>query len=787
MIKTSIIKKSRLIAAFMFLLLLFCSVAIVALLSQQRAVSIEQTMEEAEHDLDFLGNIIKQSWLNKDYSHVERILIEWAAENHNTYSIKAVAANGFELVSYQKIIKSPLIKEINLPVMDNDKLLLTLSLEWDLSTVEKHYLTTRDRFIAGVVFFAVILAITFWGTLKQMVFIPLEEEFRRRVNAEKELQESHDVLEERVSIRTRELWEKNVELNKLINERVDAETRMKKLSSAVEQTEDIVLITDSNGLIEYVNPAFERISGYSFDEATGKTPGIVKSDMHDPEFYNDLWKKIRSGESFSDVFINKAKNGRIYYEEKTITPLKNETGEIINYVATGKDITERIKDQERLQFMATHDTLTELPNRAMLRDRLTHAMEQVERLGGKVVIMFLDLDRFKNVNDSLGHPIGDRMLKQSAQRLKECVRKGDTIARLGGDEFTVVLEGINDIDSINREAQKIIASFKEPFRIDGYEVFSSTSIGITVFPDDGSDVDTLLKNADTAMYRAKSDGGNSYQYYTHDMTRYAVERLEMHNELLHALERDEFVLHYQPRIDMKNGTICGMEALIRWESSKFGMVMPDKFIPILEESDQIIEVGKWVIRTACLFNQDLKSHDLAHIKCSVNLSARQFRDNSTIKLIEELDKGCVTLSDCIEMEITETMLVENVEMASYIMDKLHAFGIKVSVDDFGTGYSSMSYLKRFPLDALKIDRSFVKDTPGDPDDVAITQAIIALGHSLNLRVIAEGVETEAQYDFLKEQGCDEIQGFLISRAMSEENFKQWLIEHLENVKKIQNG
>ena len=787
MIKTSIIKKSRLIATFVFLLLVFGSVAVVALLAQQRAASVEQSIDEAKHNLEFLSNTTKQFWLNKDYTNVEKILIEWGMDNHNTHAIRVVAANGYELVSYKKLVPGLFTKKITQSVMDNKKLLFTISLDWDLSTVEKHFIMTRNRFIAGVAVFASILGLTFWGTLRKMVFVPLEQEFNRRVDAEEALQASHDALEERVSTRTRELWEKNLELQKLISDRDDAESRMKKLSSAIEQTEDIVVITDSEGIIEYVNPAFEKISGYSLEEVMGKSPGIVKSDMHEPDFYKKLWETISSGEAFNDVFINHSRDGTVYYEEKTITPLKDKDGNILNFVATGKNITERIKDQESLQFMATHDALTELPNRTMLKDRLMHAMDQAERLGVKVVVMFLDLDRFKNVNDSLGHPTGDSMLKQSAKRLSDCVRKGDTIARLGGDEFTVVMEGINDVDSINRVAQKIITAFKKPFSIDGYEVFSSTSIGITVFPDDGTDIDTLLKNADTAMYRAKSEGGNSYQYYTHDMTRHAIERLEMHNQLLHALERDEFRLHYQPRIDLASGEICGMEALIRWENSKFGMVMPDKFIPILEESDQIVEVGKWVIREACEFNQFLKEEGLANIRCSVNLSARQFRDHSTLKFIEELNCGCRSLADCIEVEITETMLVENIEMASYIMDKFHTLGIKVSVDDFGTGYSSMSYLKRFPLDALKIDRSFVEDIPGDHDDVAITQAIIALGHSLNLRVIAEGVETEEQYDFLKEQGCDEIQGFLISRAIPEEEFKLWLVEHLETVKEIQNG
>ena len=416
MIKTSIIKKSRLIAAFVFLLLLFGSAAVMALLSEYRAASIEQTMDEARHDLGFLSNIVKQSWKDNDYAGAEKLLIEWGVDNHHAHVIRAVAANGYEFVSYKKNIQSLLTKEVVQPVMDNDELLLTMYLDWDLSAVEEHYTLIRDRFVIGAAIFASILGITFWGTLRQMVFEPLEHEFKRRVDAENALQASHTELEGRVSLRTKELWEKNIELQGLITDRDEAESRMQKLSSAIDQTEDIVVITDSDGAIEYVNPSFEKISGYSLEESLGKDAGIVKSDMHDSDFHKELWQTIRSGKAFNDVFINRSRDGTIFYEEKTITPLKDEHGKVVNFVATGKDITERMKDQERLQFMATHDVLTELPNRAMLRDRLTHAMEQAERQDTKVVVMFLDLDKFKNVNDSLGHPIGDNMLKK--------VRKG---------------------------------------------------------------------------------------------------------------------------------------------------------------------------------------------------------------------------------------------------------------------------------------------------------------------------------------------------------------------------
>ena len=771
-------KKGRIIAVFVSLLLAFGASAVIALLNQQYNDTTRHTKEEAEHNINFISKIVKRAYINKDFVQVETVLINWLEDNDDAIKVSAIAANGFKLINYEKENPTTHFQQVHKEIVDEDsRLLLTLSLTNDTDKYYTMFAATRDRFITGLIIFSSLLGMAFWYTMKHMVIAPLEDEVKHREDAESKLKDSNIELERRVKERTSELEGKTAHLQQLIDEREIISAQMKKLSSAVEQTEDVVVITDKQGKIEYVNPAYEKITGFSSDEVIGQRPSIVKSGMHDDEFYYRLWKTIKGGEPFSDVFINRRKSGSIYYAQTTITPLKDEQGSVTHYLATGKDITGRIKDQERLQFMATHDALTELPNRTMLKDRLGHAMNQAERNNTRVAVMFLDLDRFKNINDSLGHPTGDKLLQQCSERLGLCIRKGDTIARLGGDEFTIVMESINDIDSVSHVAQKINATLSEPFIVDGYEVFSSTSIGITIYPDDADNVDALLKNADTAMYRAKAQGGNSYEYYTEDMTRHAVKRLEMYNQLLHALEREEYVIYYQPRIDLRTGKVSGMEALLRWESAKFGLVMPDEFIPILEESDLIIDVGNWVIRKCCEFNQGLKNHGLDLVKVSVNLSARQFRDQATLQCIEELQDSCCSLADCLEIEITETLLMENIDMASNIINKMNSLGLSIAVDDFGTGYSSMSYLKRFPINSLKIDRSFIKDLPDDSDDVAITQAIIVLAHSLNLDVVAEGLETEEQLKFLHENKCDEIQGYLISHPLPEDEFVKWLSDH----------
>lgn len=553
-----------------------------------------------------------------------------------------------------------------------------------------------------------------------------------------------------------------------------AEQQMHKLSTAMDQTADTVVITDREGMIEYVNSAFEETTGFSRQEALGNKPSLLKSGMQNEEFFRTLWETVTRGKAFMDIFINRKKSGELFYEEKTITPLKDATGHITHYIATGKDVTERMQTQQRLHFLAYHDILTGLPNRSLLRERLSHAFLQEGRGHKLTALMIMDLDRFKLINDSLGHNIGDLLLRAVADRLRSCLRQSDTIARLGGDEFTVMLENINQPEDAVPVARQIIESFSSPYLIDNHEIFVTPSIGITIHPQDGESIDQLLKNADSAMYRAKEAGGNGFEFFTHDMTLRATRRMENELSLRHALELDEFLLHYQPRINPHNDRVVGLEALLRWRHPDSQIIPPIEFIPLLEETGLIIPVGEWVLRTACRLAREwqLEHHPL---RMAVNLSVLQFHDKHFVETVKkilaetELDPGLL------ELEITEGLFLEKREATSISFAELHAMGVRIAVDDFGTGYSSMSYLKRLPIDILKIDRSFVRDVTSIPDDTAIVRAIIAMAHSLQLTITAEGVETEAQCTFFRDQGCHEIQGYWYARPMPEDELRDWML------------
>ena len=603
----------------------------------------------------------------------------------------------------------------------------------------------------------------------------IRREERRRATAEQALQESHNRLEERVEERTQELVSVNKSLQHEIDERVRAEARMRKLSRVVEQTDDTVLITNRDGFTEYVNPAFENKTGYHAKEAIGRKPNLIKSGLHDKKFYKKLWGTILAGKVFRGMFINRRKDGSLYYEEKTITPLKDDQGRVTHFVATGKDITERMEAQERLNHLAHHDALTDLPNRALLVDRLGHALAQAQRNERLVAVLFLDLDRFKTINDSLGHGIGDNLLKTVADRLRQCIRDSDSIARLGGDEFTIVLEGIKDVREVVVIAEKVLETIAQPFNVNGHELLTTASIGITLFPFDNDDIETLLQNADTAMYRAKKAGGNTYAFFTADMSKDAVQRLAMEGRLRHALERQEFTLHYQPRVDVRACRVTGAEALLRWwDPEKGDLVSPAEFIPLLEETGLIIPVGEWVLRTACRDFQAMAEAGGPSLRVSVNLSPRQFQQKDLVATVTRILEETGLDPKRLELEITESLLVDNVEAVAGTLRALHELGVHIAVDDFGTGYSSLSYLKRFPIDCLKVDRAFVRDVTDDPDDAEIVKAIIAMAHSLRMDVVAEGVETRDQLRFLRKLSCEEIQGYLFSRPLPLDELKAWL-------------
>ena len=477
---------------------------------------------------------------------------------------------------------------------------------------------------------------------------------------------------------------------------------------------------------------------------------------------------VAAGKIFGVIELFSAE--AIQPDEALIQLLKSLSAQI------GQSFQRRLAE-DQLRFIATHDSLTDLPNRSLFNERLRHALHQSTRYTRGIAVMFIDMDRFKVVNDSLGHGAGDRLLQDSAKRLAECLRESDTVARLGGDEFVVMIENFTAPKDAIAVAQKVLASLSRPFFVDGQEFLMSASIGISTFPDDGKDAETLLKNADIAMYRAKDQGRNNYQFYSAQMNKHTFERLAMESSLRRAVERNEFLLHYQPKLDLRTGAISGVEALVRWQHPDWGMVSPAQFIPLAEETGLIVQIGEWVLKAACEQNKRWRDQGIPPLRVAVNLSARQFAQKTLLSDIAKIIAQSGLTPESLELEITESLVMTNPEHATETLHKLKAMGISLSIDDFGTGYSSLAYLKRFPIDCVKIDRSFIKDIPTEADDMAITKGVIALGHSLRLKVVAEGVETVEQQDFLRSNDCDEMQGYLFSKPLPAEGVTALLKGH----------
>lgn len=563
------------------------------------------------------------------------------------------------------------------------------------------------------------------------------------------------------------------------------ENKMKILSSAIEQTADSVIITDQMGVITYVNSAFEKMTGYSKSEALGKTPNIVKSGNHNKEFYRKLWSKIKDGHVFIDTFINRKKDGDLYYEEKTITPLIDDSGNITQYVSTGKNITERMKAQDRLNYLAYHDVLTGLPNRMLLAERMSQEIKRAKRLKTKAALLFIDIDRFKNVNDTLGHYIGDELLTKVAIRLREEIRSGDTVARLGGDEFGLLLTDIKHESDVTDFSEKLLVSLSKSYNVDGNELYATASIGICLFPDDGDTDVKLLKNADAAMYKAKEGGKNTFKYYSHEMSNKAKQRLSLETSMRSAIDNNEFILHYQPQIELGTNKIRSVEALIRWNNPGQGLIPPNDFIPFLEETGMIIPVGKWIVSEAIRTHKEFLKYKNGPELISINISGKQFLSEDLASYIIDALWESNLSADNIELEITESLLMENIEETIKVLSRLKELGVKIAVDDFGTGYSSLSYLKRLPIDVLKLDRSFVKDVDKDADSASIASAIISLGHDLGMEIIAEGVETESQMEFLADKKCDIVQGYLYSKPVSSGEIKSFIKKHKEHTEQMQ--
>ena len=559
-----------------------------------------------------------------------------------------------------------------------------------------------------------------------------------------------------------------------ITSRKKAEKDLQLASTIFANTADGIIVTDPAGTIVLTNPAFTQITGYSAAEAQGKNPRILQSDHQDAGFYRTMWQALGSVGLWQGEIWNRRKNGELFPEWLSITTVLDPCGAVSNYVGVFSDISAIKRSQAELEHLAHFDPLTELPNRSLFHDRLSHALERAGRYNQHVAVMVLDLDRFKTVNDSLGHPIGDQLLQQVAHRLKDCVRVEDTVARLGGDEFSVVLANLKSGDNIVDIARKILDSIERPFSINGHAAMVSTSIGIAVFPEDGTTPDLLIRNADAAMYQSKAAGRNTYHYYQPEMTQAAQRRLASEQALRRAIERQEFEVWYQPQLNLATGGLIGAEALVRWRDPERGLIPPNEFIPLAESTGMIIPIGEQVLRQVCQDIAKWQTSNLNPGKVGVNVAGPQlFRSDFIGLLCDVIEKFAIPPS-ALEIEITETCVLDNPELARQLLDTIQDMGISIAIDDFGTGYSSLSHLKKLPIDTLKIDRSFVSDLPDHPHDIAITRAILAMGRSLGFDVIAEGVETKEQQKFLLDEGCIQGQGYLFAKPMPIKEFTDWL-------------
>ncbi|MGA7181091.1 MAG: EAL domain-containing protein [Thiobacillaceae bacterium] len=543
-----------------------------------------------------------------------------------------------------------------------------------------------------------------------------------------------------------------------------------RLSSAViKSTHDAVMITDLNRRILSINPSFTEITGYTEAEAIGQTPKLLYSQRHDDSFYRQMWTSIADAGYWQGEIWNRRKNGELYPEWLTLSTVRDEKGEVVNYVGVFSDISQVKQVEERLERLAHYDALTDLPNRLLLQSRLKHAVEQARRDHRSLAVLFLDLDRFKHVNDSLGHPAGDELLQIVAKRLLSRLREVDTLARVGGDEFVVLLESLVDPNDAANLAQALIKLIKEPIYLNGgREVYVGASVGISIFPEDGSSAEQLIRNADTAMYQAKEGGRGTFHYYTEAMTRRVEHRLDLEARLRRALTQNEFILHYQPLISLADGRCKGVEALVRWNDADAGLVSPGQFIPLAEETGLILPLGEWVLQTACRQFKAWRDAGLYLETIAINLSPTQFKQSDIRKRIAACLAESGLPPSCLELEITESAIMEQGPGAILKLAALKDLGVRIAIDDFGTGYSSLAYLKDFPIDKLKIDQSFVRDIPKNSATAEIAAIIIAMAKTLKLESLAEGVELQEQLLFLKSKGCDSCQGYLFSRPVPAE-------------------
>ncbi len=587
--------------------------------------------------------------------------------------------------------------------------------------------------------------------------------------AQKALAAERALLEERVAERT-------AELAKEVEQRRANEEFLRLASQVFEATQDAIVVTDREARIVATNPAFTQISGYTAKEVLGQNAALLHAGEPDVASFEALVQSLVKTGHWSGEILARRKSGETYPGLLSASVVRDAQGQVINHVAVFMDITERKAEQHLIDFLSNHDALTGLPNRLLARQRFTQTLNAARREGRCVAVMCLDLDRFKSINDSYGHDMGDKALQVVSHYLTETVREGDTVTRQGGDEFQIIMADDAQLSATMALAQQILAGLRKELVIDGQQITVTSSIGIAVSLTDGESFDELVRNADTALFRAKEIGRDNYAFFTERMDAEIRDKLAIQSQLRGAIARDEFEVHYQPQVCLKTGAMVGAEALLRWDNAVLGKVPPNRFIPLAEEYGLVNSIGEWVLESVCAQMKVWNDQGLGKIKVAVNLAAGQFANDATVPYVESTLRKFGVAPEYLGLEITEGTVMGDPNKAVAALRRLKDIGVSISLDDFGTGYSSLSYLKRFPIDVLKIDKSFVDDVTTNSADAAIALSVISLAHNLNMRVIAEGVETREQVQFLTERGCDEMQGYYFSRPVNAESFTALLRE-----------
>lgn len=561
----------------------------------------------------------------------------------------------------------------------------------------------------------------------------------------------------------------------IVLERNKSQESLRLFQKVFEGSEEGIMITDPNKTILLVNSAFTKVLGYTIDELLGETPKKLASGHHDRSFYAAMWSSINHFGHWHGEIWNRRKTGEIFPEWLAISAVNDLAGNTTHYIGIFSDISERKNAEEQIRHLSSHDVLTGLPNRMLLKDRLENAIAFAVRARCKVALLSLDLDQFKMLNDSLGHAAGDDLLRCVTSQLKNCVRDTDTLCRSGGDEFFIALANMPDTDSISTMVDEILEQISKPFVLEGRHLSLSCSIGVAVYPDDGGDFETLMKRADKAMYQAKDAGRNTYRYFTEQLNSDSLEFMRITHELREAVKCKQFTVHFQPQIDLATGDVVGAEALVRWNHPVEGLVPPGRFISIAEQTGLIVEIGEWVLHEACRQAAAWRQAGLPPLVMAVNMSAVQFKRGNVENLVRSALASSGLEPQSLEIELTESILLHDMDYMLTLLNSLKDIGLKLAIDDFGTGYSSLAYLKKFKIDRLKIDQSFVRDIAIDPNDAAIVRAIVQMAHTLNLRVIAEGVENEEMLQYLSSCQCDEVQGYHFAKPMPPEDFAVFIL------------